>query len=301
MHFLTIDVEDWYHILDLKATPDVNSWSKLDSRVEKNFMLLLDELDKYNAKANCFFLGWIADNYPHLVREAFKRGHEISSHGYSHQLVYTQLKEVFYNDIITTRKVLEDTIGFPVFGYRAPGFSITNTNLWAFEEIVKAGYTYDSSIFPANRAHGGLVGSSIHPHIIHTGSGNLIELPISVFTFFKQRVCFSGGGYLRLFPYFFIIKMVKQYEKLHAPVVFYIHPREIDLHQPKLKMSFSRSFKSYYNLASTLPKLRKILQNHQLWLINRWININYSQLKTFTTEELLSPEKRQNHQYRSAL
>ncbi len=258
MHnILSIDVEDWFHILELDSTPDLQSWSELESRVEENFLKLLDILDEKGARATCFFLGWIAEKHPRIVKEAAKRKHEIASHGYAHQLIHTQSQDAFFDDVSKTKKLLEDMSGEAVVGYRAPGFSITPETKWAFEQLCRAGYTYDSSLFPAKRGHGYFLDTKLYPYKLP--DMDFYEFPLTVAHVFSKTICFFGGGYLRLFPYLLIRRMARQVEREQRPVIYYVHPREIDPEHPRLNMNIKRRFKSYVNLKTTENKLRRIV------------------------------------------
>ena len=256
---LSVDVEDWFHILDLPSTPPMSAWDTLPSTVEKNFRKLLELLERHEARSTCFFLGWVAEKYPHLVCEASRQGHEIASHGYSHTLVYQMNPEDFFQDIRRSRQILEDITGKAVLGYRAPGFSVTKKTPWFFEKVSEAGYRYDSSLFPGTRGHGGIPGAFSAPHEIATDHGTLVEFPMSVVKVLSQDVCLFGGGYLRLFPSWLIETAAGRLMKRDKPVIFYVHPREIDRHHPRLPMSRMRAFKSYVNLKTTKPKLERIL------------------------------------------
>ena len=207
----------------------------------------------------CFFLGWVAERYPHLVREAAVRGHEIASHGYAHRLVYQSSREEFLEDASRARRLLEALAGTAVLGYRSAGFSVTDKTRWFFEALVEAGYAYDSSVFPAARGHGGMSEARREPHHINTPAGPLMEFPITVSTLLGKPLCFFGGGYLRLFPSWLIRRAVRQVLAEGRPVVFYIHPREIDPSHPRVPMPLTRRFKSYVNLRITETKLRRIL------------------------------------------
>ncbi len=274
LNIMSVDVEDWFHILDVRPVPGVDRWDTFESRVERNLLHLLDAFDRHGVQVTCFFLGWVAERFPHLVRTAAARGHEIASHGHLHGLIYRDTREAFAQDIRRSRSVLEDIAQKPVLGYRAPGFSIVKSTPWAFQELVEAGYRYDSSIFPAARGHGGVAGARIDPHRLSTASGSLLEFPISVTSFLGQRVCFFGGGYLRLFPSWLVQRMARAVNKDGRPVIYYVHPREIDSHQPRLPMALSRRFKSYVNLATTAGKLDAIMRSQRLTSFQRWIDDN---------------------------
>jgi polysaccharide deacetylase family protein (PEP-CTERM system associated) len=219
----------------------------------------------------CFFLGYVAERYPHLVTEALNRGHEIASHGYSHRLIYTMTPQAFLEDARKSREILEGISGQAVNGYRAPGFSVTAESPWFFEKLVEAGYRYDSSVFPAPRQHGGLNTNKYAPHMI---ADKLMEFPITVADVLGKRFCFFGGGYLRLFPYSLVRQMSRKVLGENRPVVFYIHPREIDPGHPRLSLGRVRTFKSYVNLKTTEPKLRHILDEFQVTTFAEFISEN---------------------------
>jgi polysaccharide deacetylase family protein (PEP-CTERM system associated) len=256
----TVDVEDWFHILDLPNTPDLAEWDRLPSRVERDFMVLLDLFSERGVGATCFFLGWIAERFPHLVREAVHRGHEIASHGYAHRLVYAMKPAEFLEDITRAKDIIEDAAGRPVVGYRAPGFSVTAEVPWFFEMVSRAGYRYDASVFPAPRAHGGMEAPD-RPYIVP--GAQLTEFPMTVVSVGGRRFCFFGGGYLRLSPLPVIERMAVSALNDGRPVIFYVHPREVDPEQPRLKMSAVRAFKSYVNLKTTEPKMRALLRDFE--------------------------------------
>ena len=258
---LSVDVEDWFHILEAASAPDISQWNSLPSYVERNFRQLLNIFSEKDVRVTCFFLGYIAERFPQLVREAHDRGHEIASHGYAHRLIYTMTPQAFLDDASKSKDILEDITGQPVLGYRAAGFSVTADTPWFFEKILEAGYRYDSSVFPAPRQHGGLNTDHYAPHLI---AGRLMEFPITVTNMLGQRCCFFGGGYLRLFPYTVVRQMCRKVLGENRPVVFYVHPREIDPNHPRLSLGLKRTFKSYVNLKTTEPKLRNILNEFQV-------------------------------------
>lgn len=273
----TIDVEDWFHILDTHRLPGMPRWDTLPSRVEKNFHRLLEIFNEKEIKATCFFLGWIAEKYPHLVREAHEKGHEIAAHGYGHQLVYEMAERDFLADATKCKNIIENIIGHEVGGFRAPGFSVTKMTPWFFGALAEAGYLYDSSVFPAARGHGGLKTSRFGPHRVANGNSGIFEFPISVTKVWGRPLCFFGGGYLRLFPYRTIRRMATKVLADNRPVIFYIHPREIDLDQPRMPLNPVRRFKSYVNLDSTENKLQNILREFTWTTITEYLRDNEGQ------------------------
>jgi polysaccharide deacetylase family protein (PEP-CTERM system associated) len=272
----SVDVEDWFHILDDPSVPTIDQWPGLPSGVEKNFCKLLDLFSENNVQVTCFFLGWVAERFPHLVKQAAGRGHEIASHGYGHRLVYQLSRTEFYEDVRGARLLLEDISGVEVVGYRAPGFSTTDETPWFFDALIEAGYQYDSSVFPAQRGHGGMPQGRREPHRIADHDA-LLEFPITVANLLGKPTCFFGGGYLRLFPYWLIHKMALQVLAEGRPVVFYVHPREIDPAHPRLPMGRIRRFKSYVNLETTETKLRRVFRDFPVTTF-RSVLSNYPQL-----------------------
>ncbi len=267
----SVDVEDWFHILDLPSAPPMSEWGSLPSRVERNFRRLIEIFSEKDVQVTCFFLGWVAERYPHLVREAVQHGHEIASHGYAHRLVYEGTAEDFHDDIAKAKDILEQTASRAVKGYRSPGFSCTEDVPWFFDMLAEAGHVYDSSVFPAPRGHGGMRIDQLGPHVMTTGSGPLIEFPITVVPLLGRRLCFFGGGYLRLFPYRLINRMARRVLAENRAVVFYVHPREIDPAHPRLPMSARRRFKSYVNLRTTEFKIRRIFDDFETTTFERLI------------------------------
>ena len=264
----TVDVEDWFHILEATGTPDFAAWDSFPTRLERNFRTLLELLAAFDVRATCFALGWVAKRFPALLREAAELGHDIASHGYAHQVVGSLSPAQFREDIRTAKATIEDAIGRSVDGYRAPGFSITRNTPWAFDEIIDAGYVFDSSVFPSRHGHGGIPDAPRHPYVLRSAAGQLIEFPVTLADTPFGPLCCFGGGYLRLFPLWFVQTMAERARCDGRGVVWYIHPREIDPGHPRLQMTLKRRFRSYVNLRSTAGKLRAILKTGNFSTLN---------------------------------
>jgi polysaccharide deacetylase family protein (PEP-CTERM system associated) len=281
---LTVDVEDWFHILDSPAVPGIERWTFLESRIERNLEKLLLLLDEFSVKVTFFWLGWIAERNRKLVLMCRQAGHEIASHGYAHLLAYKVGPEVFKYDITRARILLEDIIGEPVRGFRAPGFSITKKSPWAFDLIEESGYQYDSSVFPASRGHGGISDSPLGIYFIETREGHLLEVPMSIIQIMGRKTSLFGGGYLRLANKLMIRWGINKLKTTGQPLIVYVHPREIDPDQPRLPLSLKRRFKSYINLKTTLPKLKWLCQNYSfctmLDMVENYIKSFYLESKT---------------------
>lgn len=256
---LSVDVEDWFHILDVPSAPPMSAWDSLPSRVEKNFRKLLDIFGEANTRTTCFFLGWVGKKFPHLIKEAAAAGHEIASHGYAHQLVHRIGEMDFFHDISLAKRILEDVCGESVIGYRAPGFSVSSTTPWFFSRIAEAEYEYDSSVFPAYHTHGDVIDSLCRPYSVKTNFGSIREFPMSTVTLVGTPLYFFGGGYLRLTPLFMIEFLAQRVLNESRPLICYLHPREIDPDHPRLAMGVVRRFRSYNHLGTTEPKIRRLL------------------------------------------
>lgn len=259
MNILTYDIEEWFHILDHDSTQTEKEWNSFDSRIHQNMERIFNQLDRNNQKATFFCVGWIAEKYPEVVKDILNRGYEIGSHTRMHQLVYTQKPQDFKKDVEHSIKTLQDLSGQKVKYFRAPGFSITEENKWAFEILTEIGIEIDCSVFPAARAHGGFPSYvEPKPSIIKYNGISLKELPINYSTVFAQPIIFSGGGYFRLIPY----GLIKRWTQKSSYVMTYFHPRDFDAGQPVIKdLSKARTFKSYVGIKGAEEKLDKWLHD----------------------------------------
>lgn len=257
---LSFDVEDWYHIMEIPGAPRLAEWGGLENRVDRNTHRILELLKAHRTTATFFFLGWVAEKNPDLVRSVMGGGHEVASHGYAHDIVYEIGPDRFRADLAHAVGILEGLTGRRPQGYRAPGFSITAETPWAFDIISELGFRYDSSVFPATRLHGGFLAGGKRPHKLRLNEGReLHEFPISTVELFGRRIAFSGGGYLRLFPLPLILRWVRRLNAQGVPVVVYLHPREFDPDHPRLPMTLGRRFRSYVGLRTVETKLKALL------------------------------------------
>lgn len=257
MNILTFDVEEWFHLLDNDTTRSEEQWKSFEVRIHNNMERIFSILEDTNTKATFFIIGWIAKNYPEVVKEIASK-FEIGSHTMNHQLVWQQTPDVFRQDVDFSIKLLEDISGHPVKYFRAPGFSIRSSESWAFEILTDLGIEIDCSIFPSHHAHGGLpqYGEGT-PKIIKVGDKSIKELPISTRMILGRPIIYQGGGYFRLFPYSFIKKWAKESPDY---LLSYIHPRDLDPGQPMITdLPLTRKFKSYVGLKGAEAKLRQFL------------------------------------------
>jgi polysaccharide deacetylase family protein (PEP-CTERM system associated) len=258
----SVDVEDYFQVANLASAITRDSWSGRESRVERNTECVLGLLAERGIQGTFFVLGWIAERHPGLVKRIAKAGHEVASHGFSHQLIYRQSPEEFREETLRSKRLLEDLVGASVLGYRAASFSITRQSLWALDVLVDAGFRYDSSIFPIRHDRYGIPGASPEPGMLTAPSGRtLVEFPMSAASFFGLRVPVSGGGYFRLLPYRITRSGLRQINERHQrPFTFYLHPWEVDPAQPRVKVGRLARFRHYTNLHRCEQRLRKLLE-----------------------------------------
>ena len=259
MRVLTFDIEEWFHILDNPSTKYEHQWLSFESRIHHNLSRIFAILERKNVRATFFCVGWIADKYPELITEIAERGYEVGSHTQMHQLVYEQKPEEFQEDLHRSISTLEDLTGKKVRSFRAPGFSITEQNKWAFEILVKNGIEIDCSIFPGARAHGGFpTFNDGVPSIIRYNGIELKEFPISYSRVLGKPLFYSGGGYFRLCPY----QVIKNLTSKSDYVMSYLHPRDFDPNQPMVPdLPISRKIKCYVGLNTTERKLDRWLSD----------------------------------------
>ena len=278
MNILTFDVEEWFHILDNESTKTEQQWSNFEYRLESNMDRILELLERKNQKATFFCLGWVAREFPNILKKIDDMGFEIGSHSDRHQLVYEQSKSDFTSDLGDSIKSIEDVIGKKVKMYRAPGFSIRERDGWVFEELLRHGIEVDSSIFPAKRSHGGFESfGSAEPSLVKGNGFAIKEFPINLYNMFNKNFVFSGGGYFRLIPYDGLKHMMKESDY----VMTYFHPRDFDSEQPVIsELSLLRKFKSYYGLKSAFTKLEMLLDDFEFMDLNQAISeVKWDQVK----------------------
>lgn len=259
MNILTFDVEEWFHLLDNDSTRCEEQWKGFEVRIYENMERVFRILEETNTKATFFVIGWIAKTYPDIVRQIAER-YQIGSHTMNHQLVWQQSSVEFRKDVEDSIKCLEDLTGKKVEVFRAPGFSIRESEAWAFDILAENGIKYDCSVFPAHHAHGGMPSyPGKAPAIILRNRWEVKEFPVTYKSIGREHIIFSGGGYFRLFPYGLIRRWTSESEDY---LMSYFHPRDLDSGQPMIKeLNYLRRFKSYVGLKKAEPKIRRWLSD----------------------------------------
>jgi polysaccharide deacetylase family protein (PEP-CTERM system associated) len=264
VNMLTIDVEEYFHATVFERVIPRSEWDELESRVCASTDRLLVILDRAGVRATFFVLGWVAERYPTLVRRIAAAGHEIASHGYGHGLIYHDSPEAFRADLRRSKRAIEAAAGVQVFGYRAPSYSITAQSLWALDVLIEEGYQYDASIFPIHHDRYGIASSPRHAYRIWRRHGSLWELPGSTVRLGGLNLPVAGGGYFRLLPYAWTKWGIDRVNRTEGqPVVFYLHPWEIDPHQPRVPLPKLTSLRHYGNLNRTESRLERLLADFQ--------------------------------------
>jgi polysaccharide deacetylase family protein (PEP-CTERM system associated) len=255
-HAFTVDVENWYDGIPIAADRKRDAERRLHVGLERLLTLLAER----SVRATFFILGPLACAHPTLIRQLADAGHEVGCHGWSHDLLYEMTRERFRDETARARDVISDAAQRPVAAYRAAYFSITRRSYWALEELALLGFRYDSSIFPVRNWRYGIPDFPRQPQQIHTAAGVISELPITVRDIHGWRLPAAGGAYFRIYPYAFTRSNFLALERTAVPVVFYLHPWELDPDHPRVPFYWKARLTHYVNLRRTAPRLRRLLR-----------------------------------------
>jgi len=258
---MTVDVEDYFQVSALEPYIGRDQWAKIECRLPQVMERILQMFADANVRSTFFCLGWVAENFPELVRRIAEQGHEIASHGYSHIRVYDQSEQEFREDISKTKKLLEDIIGGPVNGYRAASYSIDQRTPWAFDALWDSGYRYSSSIYPIRHDHYGM--REAPRFAFRPGQSALAEIPVTTVEVSGMRLPCGGGGYFRLLPYAWSRWCIQRVNTNDCrPAMFYFHPWELDPGQPRIEGLDARTrFRHYVNLEHFERKLQRLIED----------------------------------------
>jgi polysaccharide deacetylase family protein (PEP-CTERM system associated) len=255
----SFDVEDWFHAENVRASLTGAAWSSLEARVERNTQEVLDILAETGAKATFFVLGWIARRHPGLVRRMVSEGHEVASHSDVHARLDRLSRDALGRDLVAARDSLEQITGLPVWGLRAPNFSIGDAVL---DCLAEAGYWYDSSFyqFKAHDRYGRLA-TPIDPDtaVVSVRPG-LLELPMSRVVIGPCAIPWSGGGYFRAIPFRVFRWGVAKRLRAQSWFMFYFHPWELDSEEvPPRGMAMLLRRRAYGGRGRMRRDLRRLL------------------------------------------
>jgi polysaccharide deacetylase family protein (PEP-CTERM system associated) len=259
---LTVDVEDYFHVSAFEKAIDRSDWVNLEQRVEASTHRLLELFSEHNAKCTFFTLGWVAERYPNLIKAIVDQGHELASHGFSHQRATIMTPDEFREDVSRSKQVLEAASGQAILGYRAPSFSFNDSNVWVYNILKELGFEYSSSTYPIKHD---LYGVPKWPRFKYERPEGIIEIPVPTIRKNNTNTGIGGGGYFRLYPYWFSKKRINNYlTKENQPYSFYFHPWEIDPEQPRIAgASIKSKLRHYLNLSRMEGKVVKLLDDYQ--------------------------------------
>ena len=263
-----VDLEEWYH---QKLVPD--KYYGTGSTIEKNTDVLLKLFAHTGTKATFFCVGQVVEEHPELIRRIREEGHEIASHSYAHKLIYEQEPEEFEADLKKSKELIIDACGVSPKGYRAPSWSVTEKSLWALDILKKLGFTYSSSIFPTKNFLYGIPDAPPYANTRIVNGEPFLEIPPSTFKFLGKRFGFSGGFYFRALPAFMIKHFTNSQNKAGYPVVYYLHPVEIDRGCKRVEMGLVDKIITYYGLRGCFKKLTAILKKYEFTSIEEYFGL----------------------------
>ncbi|WP_420812024.1 XrtA system polysaccharide deacetylase [Parasphingorhabdus marina] len=261
---MSVDIEDWFQVGAFESVIDRADWDGLDHRVERNTDAVLELFAETEIPATFFILGWVAERYPALMQRIVAAGHEVASHGYDHKRVFNLTPQQFRDDLEKSRKLLEDSSGQKVSGYRAPSFSIDQRTPWAHEILAEQGYRYSSSVAPVHHDHYGWTGSPRFAWKPVAGS-DLIELPVTTVAAGGRVLAAGGGGFFRLLPYaLYQWAIGRMHRDDGRGAIFYFHPWEIDPDQPRVDNAPLKSKLRHYSRLNVMhAKLLRVAKDYR--------------------------------------
>ena len=276
---LSVDVEEWFQVGAFERVIDKADWDGLNSRVAYNTGKVLDLFGETGVKATFFTLGWVAERHPSLIRRIVSEGHEVASHGWDHDRVFTMTADAFRADLKRARIALEDASGQRVTGYRAPSFSIDQRTPWAHQVLAEEGYAYSSSVAPLVHDHYGWADAPKYAYRPVAGS-DLIELPITLADVAGRKIT-TGGGFFRLFPAAITDRAVARANRdEHRPAIFYFHPWEVDPDQPRVARAPIKSrLRHYSRLGAMAGKLRGLVKRHDWGRVDAVVAVEAERLQ----------------------
>ncbi len=255
---LSFDLEDYFQVRSFSNRIPYASWDSYLPRFVGNTRRLLALLERRGVKGTFFVLGWNAEREKGLVLDIKQSGHEVASHGWSHRPIYQMTRDEFRAEVSRTKELLEDIIGSPVLGYRAPSYSITSRTLWALTVLAETGHAYDSSIYPIRRQAYGIPSEQRVPHTKSTASGRIVEFPMSTARIAGWNLPFASGAYFRMSPLWLTTFLIRRANRFGVPAILNLHPWELDPSQPRVSSVLSHP-NHYLFLGRTESRLDNLL------------------------------------------
>lgn len=284
---LSLDIEDWYHLDYFRKLACDRSQSLLDG-----VNVYFDILARYGIRSSCFVLGELIATLRSQLAEIVRQGHDLGVHGWDHARPLEMTREEFAQDLQKCKGTLEDAIGAPAIGYRAPCFSLDKDRL----DIVKtAGFGYDTSRIQF-RGHP-LYGTLELPDYLEVGPNifrkdSFFEFQVSTLTLLGREAPVSGGGYLRIFPWLLMRRLIQSYLNQGQLYVLYIHPYELSPRPtPRLPVGVSARSRLRFGIgratvAEKFAALIELLQKN---------GYRFTTFAALRNELLLQPDEASSH------
>lgn len=269
---VSVDVEEYFHIEAAHGVIRPEDWCRWPSRVERNIDLLLSLFDRHGQCGTFFILGDVAQRHPRLAGRIADAGHEVASHGSGHDRLHRLTPDRFRQDVLASKRLLEDQTGRSVVGYRAPTFSVVPQTAWAIDVLVELGFLYDASIFPVRHPWYGVPTAPDRPFYLQgrPDGPKLLEIPPLTWTYRSglnggSKLAVAGGGYFRLLPLWFMRRGLAQSAAQGRPAVLYFHPWEFDPEMPRMPLPRLARLRTYTGLASATARLDRIMSQPARW------------------------------------
>lgn len=266
---MTVDLEEWFHGLDIPR----DLWEQYESRLEFSAYELLRILHEHRASATFFVLADIAKKYPSLISDIQRERHEVASHGSVHQRYLLLSDNAIRDDIVESVNIISDIIGRKPLGFRAPCFSVTKKNIWILEFLTEHGFQYDSSVFPVRIDRYGANDFPTRPYRIQNSKGTIWEFPVTPVQYWPIRIPFAGGAYFRILPFFLLKRFLKRAALMNGVITFYIHPWELDDGQPRLYLPYRLSLTHYFGLRHFRAKLERLISSFRFGTIAQYLEM----------------------------
>lgn len=258
-HILSIDFEDWYQV-PLAGVP-LEKWDSAPCAIHESAEHLLRFLDGRSIKATFFVSGYIADRHPDLIRAIDSAGHEIQSHGYWHKLAYHQTDDEFREDLDQSIRSIESIIGRRPTGYRAPAWSISFDRARYLPILKKAGFSYDSSLFPTTSWQDIF---RDHQDVYDLEAYGLLEVAPTALRLLGVSLPLTGGFFMRVIPQRLFLKLLRTQHKNGRRIHLYFHPWEVLNNYPMMPINPLFKFVQYYNCGNVLDRLARICDEFEM-------------------------------------
>jgi len=260
LHALSFDVEEFFHVANLRHRFRESDWESVPSRIDVGMDAVLGALERHGAEATFFFLGWVAERRPDLVRRCVDGGHEVARHGFRHLFLADLGPEGLDEDLARTEEALVAAGAPRPEGFRASTFTLTRATFWALEVLARRGYAYDSSIHPVRHPTYGIPDFDPGISRVETPAGAIVEFPVATYPLLGRNLPMGGGGYFRLLPGALTRGALASLERKGRNASIYLHPWEFDPDQPRQPAPFLKRFRHYVGLRRTLPRMERLLE-----------------------------------------